>query len=87
MTYNFDLAVSARISKTVAEDMIRQVVEEQTGKKVASIDVKLSQLSRGIGPNESVETVFDGFQIFFQEEKPNATPAPDKKGFVKATYQ
>jgi hypothetical protein len=86
MPYNFELAVSARISKSVAEEMIRRVVEEQTGKKVASIDVKLNKVSRGIGPAETTETVFDGFHIFFTEES-TTTPGPAKQGFVKASYQ
>jgi hypothetical protein len=73
MPYNFDLVVSARIPKAVAEDMIRQVVEEQTGKKVSSIEILLK------------ESAFDGFQISFKEEKTKS--APIKGAFVKAEYQ
>lgn len=73
MPYNFDLVVSAKIPKSVAEDMIRQVVEEQTGKKVSSIEILLK------------ESEFDGFQISFKDEKTHGAPA--KGAFVKAEYQ
>jgi hypothetical protein len=85
--YNFDLAISATVSKTVAEEMIQKIVEQQTGKKVSSIEVRLRQITKGIGPSESTETVFDGFHIFFNEEKSRPKESSDKQGFVKATYQ
>ena len=69
MTYNLQLSVSANISSKVAEDIIRSVVEEQTGKKIASIEPKLGQEQRGAGPNAVVMTVFDGYQINFAAEK------------------
>lgn len=86
MPYNFELAISAMISKTVAEDMIRRTVEDQTGKRVSSIEPKFRRVSKGIGPSESTETVFDGFHVFFEEEKPFKS-GPDNRGFVKAEYQ
>lgn len=73
MSYNFEFAVSAQISERVIKEMIKKVVEEQTGKKVASIDMKLRTVSRGIGPSESTETVFDGATVFFVNEKTDAT--------------
>jgi len=88
MPYNFDLAVSARISSSVAEDMIRKIVEEQTGKTVATVETKLRKVTKGIGPSESTETVFDGFHVFFEAERvetPTASKTP-KPGFVPATY-
>ena len=85
MPYNFDLAISAKISKTVAEDMIRRTVEEQTGKKVASVEARFRTVTKGMGPSESSETVFDGFHVSFQNETNSVTP--EKAGFVKATYQ
>ena len=88
MPYNFDLAVSARISPSVAEEMIRKVVEEQTGKKVDRVESKFRSVTRGIGPAESTETVFDGFHVFFEAEKGNTKVRPQSKpGFVPATYE
>ncbi len=70
MAYSFELSVSARITAKTTEDIIRAIVEEQTGKKVASIEPKLGQEQRGMGPNATVGTVFDGYQINFVSEKP-----------------
>lgn len=70
MAYNFDLSVSARITAKTTEDIIRTIVEEQTGKKIESIEPKLGQEQRGMGPNAIVGTVFDGYQINFVSEKP-----------------
>lgn len=83
--YNFEIAVSAKISAKVVEEMIKRVVEEQTGKKVSSIEMKFNTVSKGIGPSESTERVFDGCHVFFQSEKPTATN--NSRGFVKATYE
>lgn len=40
MSYNFDFAVSATISQKIIEEMVKKVVEEQTGRKVSSISFK-----------------------------------------------
>lgn len=37
MNYNFDFAVSATISQKIVEEMVKKIVEEQTGRKVKSI--------------------------------------------------
>ena len=85
MPYNFEFAVSATISAKVVEEMIKRVVEEQTGKKVASIQMKMRSLSKGIGPNESTETVFDGANVIFLPEKSSATNVVDRS-FKPDTY-
>jgi hypothetical protein len=69
MPYNFEFAVSAQISERVVKEMVTKVVEEQTGKKVSSIDIKLRTVTKGIGPSESTETVFDGCTVYFVNEK------------------
>lgn len=66
--YKFDFAVSAQVSAKVVEEMVRKVVEEQTGKKVQKVTMKVSALSRGIGPSESTEYVFDGCTVSFEPE-------------------
>lgn len=86
MPYNFNLAVSAEVSASVAHDMIRKIVEEQTGKKVASVETKLRMVSRGIGPSESNETIFDGFHIIFEAEKSTTKVVQKDSGFQLQTY-
>ena len=64
--YNFDFAVSATISNKVVEEMIRKVVEEQTGRKVASITFKHRQV--GGYMDRDTNTVFDGCTVQFVSE-------------------
>lgn len=85
MTYNFEFAVSAQISAKVVEEMIKKVVQEQTGKKVSSIDIKMRSVSKGIGPSEYTETVFDGCTVFFESEKSSQTINKENK-FIKDSY-
>lgn len=76
MPYNFEFAVSAQISEKVVKEMVAKVVEEQTGKKVSSIEMKMRTVSKGIGPSETTERVFDGCTVFFVNEK--STTGVDK---------
>ena len=50
--YNFDFAMSAQISAKVVEEIIKNTVEQQTGKKVASIRVNTQTVTRGMGITE-----------------------------------
>ncbi len=87
MPYNFEFAVSATISAKVVEEMIKKVVEEQTGKKVTSIELKMRSVSKGSQRDEYTETVFDGATVFFENEK--AAPKPKTKSgaeFVQDKY-
>ena len=67
--YKFDFAVSAAISAKVVEEMIKKVVEEQTGKKVDRIEMKVRSVSKGFQRDEYTETVFDGATVYFQNDK------------------
>lgn len=84
MPYNFEFAVSAQISAKVVEEMVRKVVEEQTGKKVTNIEMKFRNITKGIGPSESTERVFDGCTVYFVNEK---TEQKIDTRFVKETYE
>lgn len=64
--YNFDFAVSAKIAPKVVEEMIKKVVEEQTGKKVASVEFNMRTVTKGWQRDEYTETVFDGVTVFFE---------------------
>jgi len=83
MSYNFDLAVSATISAKVAAEMVKKVVEEQTEKKVASIETKFKTITMG----SEVTEVFDGYIVYFVEEnKSLASAITNAKPFKVQTY-
>lgn len=85
MTYKFDLSITANISSKVVEEIVRSVVEEQTGRKISKIETRLKSVSRGIGPSESLETDFDGFRIDFVDETASGTASSQAK-FKKDVY-
>ena len=66
--YNFDFAVSAKISEQVVKEMITKVVEEQTGKKVANIEMNMRSVTKGWQRDEYTETVFDGVTVYFENK-------------------
>ena len=68
--YNFDLAMSAKISEKVVKEMITKVVEEQTGRKVANIEINMKTVTKGFQRDEYTETVFEGCTVTF-ENTPN----------------
>lgn len=70
--YNFDFAVSAKITSKVVEEMIKKVVEEQTGKKVARVEMSVRNVTRGQMRGEYTDTVFDGATVYFENEKMKA---------------
>ena len=86
MSYNFDLAVSANISEKVVKEMITAIVEEQTGKKVATIDMKFRTVTKGIGPGETDEKVFDGCSVQFANEQTSAPTSKANLKFKKDVY-
>ena len=67
--YNFDFAVSAKISEQVVKEMITKVVEEQTGKKVSKIEMNMRSVTKGWQRDEYTETVFDGVTVYFESTK------------------
>lgn len=81
MNYKFDFAVSAVVSAKVVEEMVKKVVEEQTGKKVTKVSMKVSALTRGMGPSESTEHVFDGCTVFFENQ-----PVTSGNGFAQDQF-
>lgn len=64
--YNFEFAVSAKISEKVVKEMITKVVEEQTGKKVAKVEMNMRTVTKGFQRDEYTETVFEGVTVFFE---------------------
>lgn len=81
--YNFDFAVSAKISPKVVEEMIKKVVEEQTGKTVKSIKLEMRSITKGSQRDEYTETVFDGATVFFENEQ---VTTHGRKVFTQDTF-
>lgn len=69
--YNFDFAMSAQISPKVVEEIIKNTVEQQTGKKVASVKINTRTVTRGMGMAEHDVTEFDGVTVYFIQEVKN----------------
>jgi hypothetical protein len=57
MPYNFELAASAEVSADVVKEMVCNLVQEQTGKRI--VDVKVSV----------IEGRFEGFKLIFESEQ------------------
>ena len=53
MTYKFELATTACLTLTVVEEIIKNAVEQQTGKKVASLSAKYN------------EAKLEGYDVYF----------------------
>ena len=66
MNYNFDFAVSATISSEVVQKMIKTVVEEQTGRKVSKVDIKVKMVTQGYQRDEYQVPVFEGVTVYFE---------------------
>ena len=75
MAYNFELSITSTVTGKVAEDIVRTVVEQQTGRKIQSIEARLSNGS------------FDGYIINFVSEKTSGKPKSTKPDFVEDTYE
>ena len=84
--YNFDFAISAKISPKVVEEMIKKVVEEQTGKRVANIEMKMRSVTKGHQRDEYTETIFDGCTVFFEAEPAKAIKTKSNNDFVADKY-
>ena len=70
MGYNIDFALSATLSAKVVEEMVRKVVEEQTGKKVASVEFKIKSRSMGDQRDYWTENVLDECFVTFVQGNP-----------------
>ena len=81
--YNFDFAVSAKISPKVVEDMIKSVVEQQTGKQVKTIKLEMRSVTKGSQRDEYTETVFDGATVFFENEQ---VSSKGSRVFTQSTF-
>ena len=84
MSYNFNFDVSAQISAKTVEEMVKKVVEEQTGKKVARIEMKVQHVTKGLQTNEYTESTFNGCTVYFENDKVDVVY---NKSFKKDNYE
>ncbi len=68
--YNIDFALSATLTAKVVEEMVRKVVEEQTGKKVDTVKFKIDQ-EYPDRPGSLYRATFEGCTVTFDVSKPN----------------
>lgn len=87
MAYNFELSITATVTGKVAEDIVRAVVEEQTGRKIQKIDPKYTRVSRGFGPDVDYSNEFDGYTITFVPEKSTTKTKSTKPEFKEDKYE
>lgn len=74
--YNFNFAMSVSISETTIRDMIKDIVEKQTGQKVDKITFRSRTETTGYGPSEYSTQVFDGVTISFVDQTPRKFDLP-----------
>jgi hypothetical protein len=87
MAYNFELSISARVSPKTVEEIVKAVVEEQTGRKVDTIEAKSARVSRGMGPGATTEDEFNGYYITFVAEKPVKEKSKQEPLFKEDKYE
>ena len=74
MTYNFEFAMSATLSTKVVEEIIRKVVEEQTGKKITTVNFDITE---GYDMRNDRVVSFNGCTVKFEASKaPSASVGP-----------
>lgn len=66
--YKFDLNMSAKISAKTVTEMVKQITEEQTGRKVTNVEINYGIREIGGYGREESETVFDGVTVHFQKD-------------------
>lgn len=87
MAYNFELSITATVTGKIAEDIVRAVVEEQTGRKIQSIEPKYVMASRGFGPDVDRVQEFNGYTITFMPEKATSKVKSTKPEFKEDKYE
>lgn len=66
MKYNIDFAISADLSAEVVEEMVKKIVEEQTGRTVSKVTFKTRSESDPM--DRYSREVFNGARVDFKSE-------------------
>ena len=61
--------VTAKLSETELENLIKESVHAKTGIKVASVSFDIGQRTTGYGMNESTDYHFEGATILFENNQ------------------
>jgi hypothetical protein len=79
MPYNFELATSADVSADVVKEMVCNLVQEQTGKNIANVEVVIE------------ENQFKGFKLMFDTEQAelvsNTVEQPKKSKIIDKKWK
>ena len=79
MPYNFELATSADVSADVVKEMVCNLVQEQTGKIIANVEVFIEQ------------NQFKGFKLMFDTEQAelvsNTAEQPKKSKIIDKKWK
>lgn len=61
--------VTARLSETEIETLIKEAVQANTGLKVASVSFNVGQRTTGYGMSETTTPYFEGATVTFEEDR------------------
>lgn len=64
-----NILATADIGKKELEKLIREAIEVDTKRKVASVEFKVGTRYEGYGPSEREVAYFDGVHITFEKEQ------------------
>ena len=84
MKYNYkiDMTVTANIDATTVEQMVRDIVESDTGRKIASLTMRVRSRTDG----QVMTQVFDGVNITFDGDKSVEQKTDNRPPFRVDTY-
>lgn len=68
MKTTVNLLATADIEKEDLEQLIRETVEVDIGRKVAKVEFRIGTRWEGVGPGEHQVAYFDGVHITFEKE-------------------
>lgn len=63
MEFKLNMAISAVLSADTIKDLIKEAVEAETSRYVTNISFNMKKVSRGYGPMEYDEWVFDSATV------------------------
>jgi hypothetical protein len=66
--YNIDVSVTGTVSADTVEQMVKDIVENETGRKISSMIMRVRSKTDG----QVITSVFDGVTITFEGEKKTA---------------
>ena len=84
--YNIDISVTGTIDAQVAEQIIRDVIEGETGRKIKSLTMRVRSKTSGALGGGAITHEFDGVTIHFDGDRKTVTSTDTKVPFKADTY-